>query len=189
MKITSLIFAVIVLMTIMLSMAKADGDQVNLQLLHQQIQELQKRVETLEAVKPTITTMMPNFAERFHVLHFAGEAGDWAVAGHELAEMKRLTNLSSQIDAEKGALMQGMMGPSFKALKEAVEHGNQKKFRTALVEAVNTCNACHKVTGSPFIKVTLDVKDTLSLRHPHAFTKSEVTGGHSHGRPEVRKEK
>jgi len=169
----------------MSSIRKADGDETDLQSLQQALLALQMRVETLEALKPTITTVMPNFSERFHVMHRAGEAGDWAVAGHELLEMKRLTALASYIDAEKGVLMQGMMGPSFEALEEAVEHGNQEKFHTALEGAVTICNACHTATGSPFIQVTLDATDAISLRHPHALTKSEMAGGHSHGEPAI----
>ena len=104
----------------------AGSDETDLKSLQQELLALRKRVEDLEALKPTLTSLMPNYAERFHVMHRAGEVGDWAVAGHELQEMKRLTALSSYIDAEKGVLMQGMMKPSFEALEAAVEHGNKR---------------------------------------------------------------
>jgi len=111
MKSISLILPTIALIAGTLPVVKASSDDANLQLMQKALLELQIRVEALEAVKPTFTSLMPNFSERFHVMHRAGEAGDWAVAGHELAEMKRLTALSSYIDAKNGALMQGMMGP------------------------------------------------------------------------------
>jgi len=79
--------------------------------------------------------------------------------------------------------MQGMMGPSLKIIEEAIEHGNQDKFKAALNSTVNSCNACHKASGSPFIQVVLDARDSISLRHPHALGHSEMTGGHSHGGP------
>ncbi len=53
---------------------------------------------------------MPNFSERFHVMHRAGESGDWAVAAHEFAELKRLTRLSTTIDSEEGAAHAGDAG-------------------------------------------------------------------------------
>ena len=80
-----------------LSPANAGANETELQSLQQSVLALQNRVETLEAIKPTFTGFMPNIAERFHVLHRAGEAGDWAVAGHELAEMKRLIALSGYV--------------------------------------------------------------------------------------------
>lgn len=79
--------------------------------------------------------------------------------------------------------MQGMMGPSFEALDEAVEHANHEKFEQALTQTINTCNACHAATGSDFIQVTLDARDSLSLRHPHRFMERGVPGGHMHGMP------
>ena len=157
----------------------ADSDTAKIEALQRQIQALQARIEILEA-RETFTSFMPNFAERFQVMHRAGEAGDWAVASHELEEMKRLARNSVSIDAEKGRLMQNMMDPVFEALEHDIEHGNQEEFEDELVKATNTCNACHQATGSNFIQVTLDVPDSLSLRHPHKFTQEATAGGHTH---------
>jgi hypothetical protein len=114
-------------------------------------------------------------------MHRAGESGDWAVAAHEFQEMKRLTILSTTIDAEKGQLMQAMLGPSFEALESAIGHNDHEKFEKALTQTIDTCNACHAATGSDFVQVTLDARDSLSLRHPHKLMKRPVSGGHSHG--------
>jgi len=160
--------------------AMADSAAAGTAALEQRISALEARIAALEAVQ-TFTSFMPNFAERFHVMHRAGEAGDWAVASHELAEMKRLSTLSTAIDAEKGKLMQGMMAPSFEELEAAIGHGNQKKFDKALNDSIIACNACHKATGSEFIEVTLDARDSLSLRHPHRLIPRDVPGGHHHG--------
>jgi hypothetical protein len=157
----------------------ADSDGAEFKELEGQIKALRARIAALEA-HHTFTSFMPDFAERFHVMHRAGDSGDWAVASHELEEMKRLTRLSTSVDPDKGKLMQGMMTPSFEALENAIEHGNNKKFRKALTQTTETCNACHTATGSGFIQVTLDVSESLSLRHPHKFQKQEVSGGHTH---------
>ncbi len=146
------------------------------------MEAMQARIAALEASR-TFTSFMPDFAERFHVMHRAGEAGDWAVASHELEEMKRITSLSSTVDEEKGNLMQAMMAPSFEALEGAIEHGDHEKFEKALDQTINTCNSCHAVTGSSFVQVTLDTRESLGLRHPHKFMEREVVGGHAHGTP------
>ncbi len=90
-------------------------------------------------------------------------------------------HFSTTIDNEKGQLMQAMLGPSFEALDKAIEHGNHEKFEKALVQTIDTCNACHAATGSEFIQVTLDARDSLSLRHPHRLMQRAVPGGHFHG--------
>ena len=178
-----LVLSTVALLAGMSSITNAGSDANDIQSLQQALRALQHRVEILEAIKPTFTDFMPNMAERIHVLHRAGDAGDWAVAGHELAEIKRLSALSGYIDAEKGTLMQSMMEPSFDALEDAIEHGNQDRLRTALEETVNACNACHVATGSPFVQVVLDAEKSISMRHPHALAHTEMAGGHAHGEP------
>lgn len=151
-----------------------------LSALKGQMAELEKTVARLQAMQPTITSLMPNFAERFHVMHYAGDAGDWAVAGHELQEMERLISVTKQIDAKQGALMEGFLTANFRKLREAIAHSKREAFDQALTEAVINCNACHAAAGSPFIRVTLEVAESLSLRHPHSFGKSRAPMEHMH---------
>lgn len=147
--------------------------------LKAEIERLRERVAVLEALKPTLTSMMPDFAERFHVMHRASDAEDWAVAAHELDEMNRLMALAPLIDAKAGPLMQAFMSGHLRTLRETVEHGNKPGFDKAIGETVASCNGCHAATGSA-ITVTLDVNEGLSLRHPHALRKSKVPKDHTH---------
>jgi hypothetical protein len=172
------VFAAAVLATLS-TPSLADSDEAKIKMFEAQIQTLQARIAALEA-HHTFTSFMPDFAERFHVMHRAGDVSDWAVASHQLSELRRITKLSTSVDAEKGKLMQEMMEPSFEALENAIGHGNHGKFQKALVQATNTCNACHTATGSGFVQVTLDADESLSIRHPHKFTKQKMVGGHTH---------
>jgi len=150
-----------------------------LQDLAQEIRALRQRLATLEALKPHFTNFMPNFSERFHVMHRAGDSGDWAVAAHEVDEMQRLTRVSTNIDPKLGALMQGFMDGNLRKLKEAIEHGNAKTFQAALKDTTAGCNGCHTAAGSA-MPVSLDVADSLSMRHPHALQKTTVPKQHMH---------
>lgn len=147
--------------------------------LTKEIKALRQRVAALEALKPTFTDFMPNYAERFHVMHRAGDAGDWAVAAHEIDEMRRLTRVSKYIDPKLGALAQGFMDGNLRTLREAIEHGNAKSFRAALKDTVASCNGCHTAAGST-MPVTLDAAESLSMRHPHALKKTTVPREHKH---------
>jgi len=147
--------------------------------LRQEIKALRQRVAALEELKPRFTNFMPNFSERFHVMHRAGDADDWAVAAHEIDEMQRLSRVSKNIDAKLGEMMQAFMAGNLRTLREAVEHGNRKAFQAALKDAVASCNGCHQASGST-IAVTLDVEESLSMRHPHALKKSRVPKDHRH---------
>ena len=126
----------------------------------------------------SFASFMPDFAERFHVMHRASLAEDWAVASHELEQMIKIVESSATIDADKGILLQAMMGPVLSKMDSAVDSGDKKKMNELLVEAVQTCNSCHVATGSPAIKVTLDASEALSSRHPHTFTSQKSGASH-----------
>lgn len=142
--------------------------------LKAEVAALREAVARLQAMQPNVTTLMPEFAERFHVMHYAGYAGDWAVAAHELQELKRLLRVIAVIDPKKGDLAKGFMGASFRNLNAAIEHANRASFEKALTETVKNCNACHAAVGSDFIKVSVDVDESLSMRHAHRLEKSKV---------------
>lgn len=148
--------------------------------LLEEVLALRKEVEFLKAIQPTITSLMPNFSERFHVMHYAGDAGDWAVAAHELLEMQRIVKVAKRISPDNGALMEGFLTQKFETINSAIEHGNPEAFNKALVDTVDQCNACHTATGSPFIKVTLDARESLSMRHSHELQASGKMGEHTH---------
>lgn len=146
--------------------------------LAERIQAMEERIAVLES-RFSFASFMPDFAERFHVMHRAADVEDWAVASHEMQEMKRLVESSVTIDANKGKLFQAMMTPVLEKLDDAIAHSNKKKITPLLNEAIQTCNSCHVATGSPFITVTLDAGSSLSMRHPHSFKKQKA-GSHTH---------
>lgn len=147
--------------------------------LAKEIKALRQRLAGLEALKPRFTNFMPNYAERFHVMHRAGDGGDWAVAAHEIDEMRRLTGVSKYIDPKLGALLQAFMDGNLRKLREAVEHGNPKSFQAAMADTVASCNGCHKASGST-LGVSVKVGDTMSMRHPHLLGKTTVPKDHGH---------
>lgn len=147
--------------------------------LMERIEAMEARIAILES-RFSFASFMPDFAERFHVMHQAAEAGDWAVAGHELQEMKSMVESSTTIDAEKGQIFQAMMGPVIEEMEGAISHGDEKKMHKLLTQATQTCNSCHAATGSAFITVSLDTTGTLSMRHPHALTMQKSDTKHMH---------
>ena len=127
----------------------------------------------------SFASIMPDFAERFHVMHRASDREDWAIAGHELQVMKKIIETSTTINADKGLLFQTMMGPVFEKMDSAIAHSNKEKMAALLGEAAQTCNNCHVATGSAFLKVTLDSNNAMSMRHPHVLTKQKMAA-HAH---------
>ncbi len=147
-----------------------------------EIEELRANLALLEAFKPSFASFMPEFSERFHVMHLAGEGGDWAVAAHELAEMRRLIKVAKSIDLTKGGLMEAFLAGNLHKVNEAIAHGKKKPFIKALSETVESCNKCHTAVGASYIKVALNREEILSIRHSHklANTKAGSMTPHKH---------
>lgn len=157
------------------------GETEDARALDERVARLEERVERLRQLAPSFAAFMPQFSERFHVLHRAGEVGDWRVARHELLEMQRLIDVSKAVDAERGQMFQGFMQGPMSEINAAIEHEDGQRFLDALDKTVENCNACHKAVGSGFVRVTLNVPSVLSMRHAHQLKESSVTGmEHTH---------
>ena len=174
----------IVLQSPMLAASSDSGDTKALSArvdeLQQEIAQLRQAIEMLQKLQPTVTTMMPDISERFHVMHFAGHAQDWALASHELQVLRGLVDKIQLVDPEKGAMANGFLLTNFNKLEAAIEHENSASFDQALEATVESCNGCHVAVGSPSMRVVLDATDSLSLRHSHALEKSKKPGDHTH---------
>lgn len=155
----------------------ATAEQDELEALRAEVAELRSMVELL---KPSLTRLMPDFAERFHVMHRAGDNGDWAVAQHELLAMRSIVDLAKRVEPDKGAMLEGFMQKPFEDLSTAIEHEDKDVFNKTLGQTIKNCNACHEAVGSPFVQVVLDARSSLSMRHPHKLRTSEPMHGHTH---------
>lgn len=175
------------LFSVMTFGAVADEDSVRLGELTRQVDrlsaevaQLRETVDLLNAIRPTTTMLMPSIAERFHVMHYAGDAEDWALAAHELLGIRHLLDVIGQVEPENGALAEGFLSPHMNRLDAAIEHGDRDAFASAISQTVESCNACHAAAGSPSMVVTLDPASSLSLRHSHKLMQSEKPGEHKH---------
>jgi len=148
--------------------------------LNKKVAKLEKTVELLNAIRPTVTTLMPDVAERFHVMHYAGDAEDWALASHEMHGIEHLLGVIKDVDPEKGAMARGFLAADLEHVDAAIDSGNRDAFDKAITHMVGDCNACHTAVGSPFMQVTLNPPDTLSLRHSHKLMHSKLSAEHEH---------
>ncbi len=139
-----------------------------------EIEALRANLALLEALKPSFASFMPEFSERFHVMRLAGEGGDWAVAAHELAEMRRLIKVAKSIDLTKGGLMESFLAGNLHKVNETITHGKKKAFMKALRETVESCNKCHIAVAAPYIKVALNHDDIVSMRHSHQLSSTKA---------------
>lgn len=139
-----------------------------------EVADLRAELSLLRATKPTFATFMPEFSERFHVMHLAGEAGDWGVAAHELSELKRLIKVAKSIDQTKGTLMDSFLSGNLHKINGTISHGKEKAFLKAMDETVENCNRCHVAVGASYIRVSLKLDEILNIRHSHKLMRMKA---------------
>ena len=124
------------------------------------LEELQARVQQLEAAVPGVGSIMFAVQIHFGKLYFAGQAQNWELAGYELFELEEnLDKAATLRPEENGVNLAGLTG-TFKqtqlsALAQAVDKKDSESFLGAYEEALSVCNACHLETDRPFLVITL----------------------------------
>jgi hypothetical protein len=117
----------------------------------------QKAAEEPVAFNPMMGALMNMFVQPRHAkLGLAAKDGNWALATHELKELKRaLTQITAAIPRWKGLpvpdLFEAALDDPLAALDTAVKAGDARQFTEAYGQLTAGCNACHATTDHPFV--------------------------------------
>lgn len=128
-----------------------------------QVKALTEQVEQLKASHPPpeLGQQMLELQIRHDRLWWAGQAGDWTLAYFMVGE---LTEALRGIEASNGDapdmqpqklsdVMPAMMNPAIKSLQQALAKQDKKAFGKAYDTLSDSCTACHKVAGAPFLVI------------------------------------
>ena len=168
------------LLTLQLSSGIAGADSTRMEEMERRIEalsgevaQLRSSVDLLESLRPTTMMLMPSISERFYVMRYAANAGDWDLAANELSGIEQLFDMVGRVDPEKGTLVERFMLPQLAHLDAAIDRADHAAFAAAMEQTVDSCNACHVAAGSPSMVVVLDAVNAISLRHPHRLAPAD----------------
>ncbi|HET7843916.1 MAG TPA: hypothetical protein VFL14_07185 [Xanthomonadales bacterium] len=127
----------------------------------QRIAELEKRIAALEEKvnePPELGRAMLEIQIRHARLWFAGIAKNWTLAAFQLAELNEAFKgvVAENADdptmqpARLADVLPAMMDPGIKAVREAIDAKDAKKFAIAYDQLTNGCNACHTAASFDF---------------------------------------
>lgn len=84
-------------------------------------------------------------------LWFAGRAGNWPLADHEVDELKEgFDDLNKQLG---GDTVQNAVGGPMAALEKAIDGKNRAAFTKAFDQLSAGCNGCHQTLNHGFIVI------------------------------------
>jgi hypothetical protein len=123
---------------------------------------LQADVAHLKDIVPAQSHTMIDVGWHMQNLWFAAQKKNWPLAAFEFDETRNRIRWTIRInplrkDAEgkevdlKG-IFDGIDTSSLPALKQAVEKKDSKAFVTAYKQMLESCYACHKTSGKPYLR-------------------------------------
>jgi hypothetical protein len=91
-------------------------------------------------------------------LWFAGNAGNWELAGYQIDELKEGFESAGKLfpkvnDVDVAHVVDGINGKEMTGLEKIVEAKDRAKFAAAFDRLTAACNACHQSTKHGFIVI------------------------------------
>jgi hypothetical protein len=107
----------------------------------------------------TMGDMMDTLVEPRHAkLGLAGQAGNWALAGYAIVEIRQV--FAGIVKAQPrfrglpvGELVDAALGQAMTAVETAVKQKDPQKFAAAYDQLTQGCNACHAAAEHPYVVI------------------------------------
>jgi hypothetical protein len=145
-------------------------------------EELEARLQRLEASAPGVGTVMSGVQMHFAKLYFAGQAHNGPLAEFELYEVEEnLDKAAALRPEEQGTNLVGLTDAFKKtqlvALRSAVHDDDWSAFQSSYTEAIGVCNGCHQETGHSYIVITTPTAPPVSNQQWEPVNQPSENGG------------
>ena len=127
-----------------------------------EIAALKADVEVLKGKAPSASVAMADVGFHWSNLWFAGQSGNWPLAGYYFSEARNhvrwLTRINPMPKGPDGmpvdvkGIFDGIDTSTFAAVKTAIDNKDSKEFETAYRGALESCYQCHKAVGRPYLR-------------------------------------
>ncbi len=114
----------------------------------------------LELHKPSMAMLMTEIQVHHARLWFAGQAGNWLLAEHQLKDLQAAFEKAGFIydkweDVPKplSTLIPLVTRNEISRISEAVRAGNRTEFTASFERLTKDCNTCHRATDREFIVI------------------------------------
>lgn len=157
-----------------------------------QVKALTEQVEALKASHPPpeLGQQMLELQIRHNRLWWAAQAEDWTLAYFMVGEMTEALRGIEQTNGDApdmqpqklSEVMPAIMNPAIKGLQQALAKQDKAAFGEAFDRFSDSCTACHKMAGAPFLVIqrpTIPLLDNLRETPASAATESSDTTGPS----------
>jgi hypothetical protein len=136
--------------------------------------QLPQEVATLKALVPSNSHIMMDVQWHWTNLWWAGKRKNWPLAqyyfnetrGHMQWLIRKSPVMRSQIDQKDvdiSGIFDGIDTSSLAAVKTAIEHKDSAAFASSYKTMLESCYACHKSVGRPYLRPMIPTTQTQAI--------------------------
>ncbi len=145
------------LLLLLLSGCVSSGMIDRLKGLDKKNAELERK---LELQKPAMAELMTHIQAHHSRLWFAGQAGNWALADHQVQGLKAALDKAAKnydkwedVPKPLTMLIPLITGAEIEKLRAAIRVADKPQFTSSFEKLTKDCNTCHQATGREFIVI------------------------------------
>jgi cytochrome c556 len=149
----------ICLLAALLSNCVSEGVTNRLKGLDKKDVEIEKK---LELQKPTMAELMTGIQAHHARLYFAGQAGNWRLAEHEVQRIKaelekagKLHDKWEDVPKPLSVLIPLITHAEIEKITEATRAGDKRQFTDSFQNLTKDCNTCHQAAKRDFIVIQI----------------------------------
>ena len=112
-------------------------------------------LEELAEAQPGMARLMKEVGERYHVLYYAAQAGNWELAQHELNVIISILKTGSKLRPKYSHDLTNFTKSHLNEIGEKIHQRDWKEFEAACLKGIEEANKFHEKYGYGFIHYVL----------------------------------
>lgn len=104
-------------------------------------------LDQIADMQPGMARLMPEVSDRYWILYYAAQGGNWKLARHELSELRSTLRIAATTRPKYKAALETFTEDHLAAIGQAIESQDIAAFETAYRNGVEVTNEYHREFG------------------------------------------
>lgn len=114
---------------------------------------LESRVDALASIQPGLGVVMHEIGNRFAILYWAAQGGNWGLAQYQLKELREAQEVAELTRPKRADMLKAFESSYLVPLRKTIVAKDLDAFGKGFMATEQACNACHTALGYGFIQV------------------------------------
>jgi hypothetical protein len=109
-------------------------------------------IDQLVELQPGLGRLMPDVGRRYWILYYAARGGNWALAAHQLRQMRHLFTIGATTRPKMAKHLEAFARGTLDRLEAAIEAQDLGAFEPLFREGIESANRFHVTVNHPEIR-------------------------------------